>query len=78
MGFRTPRRQQTRNKINNSRIQNSAQNAWPFAHTGAGAPATPLHFALPQLASAIAQFDAPAVLPALHHPYQSPRSPILA
>ncbi|OGA00514.1 MAG: hypothetical protein A2Z44_03560 [Betaproteobacteria bacterium RBG_19FT_COMBO_58_11] len=49
-----------------------------FAHTGAGAPATPLHFALPQLASAIAQFDAPAALPALHHPYQSRAPPILA
>lgn len=49
-----------------------------FAHAGAGAPASPLHFALPQLAHALVQFDVPAALPALHHPYQSRAPPILA
>lgn len=49
-----------------------------FAHTGAAAPAASIHFALPQLASAIAQFDAPAALPALHRPYQSRAPPVLA
>ena len=49
-----------------------------FAHTGAAAPATPLHFAVPQVASVLVQFDAPAVLSALHHPYQSRAPPVLA
>ncbi|MBI5751998.1 MAG: hypothetical protein HZA59_07625 [Hydrogenophilales bacterium] len=49
-----------------------------FAHTGAAAPVTPLHFALPQLASALVYFDAPAALLALHQPYQSRAPPVLA
>ncbi len=49
-----------------------------FAHTGAAAPATPLHFALPQLASVLVQFDAPATLPALRQAYQSRAPPVPA
>lgn len=49
-----------------------------FAHVGAAATATPLHFALPQSASICVQFIAPAIQLALHFAYQSRAPPILA
>jgi len=49
-----------------------------FAHTGAAAPASPLHFALPQPARMLVQIDAVSAFPASSLPYQSRAPPILA